>query len=250
MGKKWYKHLMLSILAIMILYSAIGEVTNATTVDEPTAELYQLANTLEDQNVELDGWRLYTRSQLNSSENFNDTNLEVRKIIEKTPSFHWNTSSDTNVYTGKLEHTFMTETITVIITPHKHEYMTYLIYEVNGDASPMLSSEMINEEVKNRLSDLFRKDTKIFTGVTGIIHDKLNFGLSVKAEELLKKFSATKVEELNEETFISLSAYTELWDTYIITNQKKMNLQVALRNTGMGGETTITIGTPIITVEY
>ncbi|MCD8502193.1 MAG: YwmB family TATA-box binding protein [Bacillaceae bacterium] len=51
-------------------------------------------------------------------------------------------------------------------------------------------------------------------------------------------------------TFISLSAYTELWDTYIITNQKKMNLQVALRNTGMGGETTITIGTPIITVEY
>lgn len=250
MGKKWYKlQLILLVLGIIITYTAIGKETNATNHDQPTEQLSQITNTLQKYNIEVDGWQLYSRSLLSNNQTHENAKLEVMGIIKNNPSFRWD-NHDSNIYTGKLEHTFMTETITVIITPHNQEYITYLIYQANGDSTVKDSLDFINAGVKNRHSHLFRKNTKIFTSVTGTIHDKLNFGLNMKAEEILNNFSATKVEELNEETFISFSAYTTLWDTYIETNQKKMNLQVALRNDGMGGKTTITIGTPIITTEY
>lgn len=72
-----------------------------------------------------------------------------------------------------------------------------------------------------------------------------------QANELVRAFSGVSVEELKEETFVSLSAYTELWEQAIYTgHQHKMNLQVALRTEGLGSKTTVTIGTPIITSEY
>ncbi|UTW70831.1 YwmB family TATA-box binding protein [Anaerobacillus sp. HL2] len=106
--------------------------------------------------------------------------------------------------------------------------------------------------VSTRYQDLFKNNTKIFTCATGIGNDKLNFGLYEQAEIILDEFSAQQIELLKEETFISVSAYTNTWNNLLTTNeQTNMNLQIAIRaKERLGGKTTVTIGTPIITTEY
>jgi hypothetical protein len=67
----------------------------------------------------------------------------------------------------------------------------------------------------------------------------------------LKAFKADSVEELSEEAFVSVTAYTEMWEDVLLTqDQQRMNLQIAIRNQGMGEKTTFVVGTPIITSEY
>ena len=73
-----------------------------------------------------------------------------------------------------------------------------------------------------------------------------------EAKTLLNKYSGKNIQNLKEENFISLSAYTENWDTKIpLGNEEFMNLHIAYRNSNENsGITKVTIGTPIITSEY
>lgn len=74
--------------------------------------------------------------------------------------------------------------------------------------------------------------------------------LSLQVKQLLTAFNAQQIESLMEESFVSVSAYTGLWEEALSSQQQEMNLQIALRKTGMGGQTTLVVGTPIITSEY
>ncbi|HWO98815.1 MAG TPA: YwmB family TATA-box binding protein, partial [Bacillus sp. (in: firmicutes)] len=71
-----------------------------------------------------------------------------------------------------------------------------------------------------------------------------------KVRQLLNEFRAEPRESLVEESFVSMSAYTEMWEEALPTEQHRMNLQIGMRKMGMGGETTLVVGTPIITSEY
>lgn len=53
-----------------------------------------------------------------------------------------------------------------------------------------------------------------------------------------------------EPNFVSVSAFTNEWKESIKTEKHQMNLQVSLRNAGMGEKLTVTVGTPIVTTEY
>ena len=55
-----------------------------------------------------------------------------------------------------------------------------------------------------------------------------------KANELVHEFDAKSVEDLIEPNFVSISAYTNEWKESIKTEKHRMNLQVSLRNAGMG----------------
>lgn len=66
----------------------------------------------------------------------------------------------------------------------------------------------------------------------------------------MKEFNATSVEDLIEPNFVSVSAFTNEWKESIKTKKHQMNLQVSLRNAGMGEKLTVTVGTPIVTTEY
>ncbi|GED15484.1 YwmB family TATA-box binding protein [Aneurinibacillus migulanus] len=92
---------------------------------------------------------------------------------------------------------------------------------------------------------------QIISCVRGKYNGKLENDLQKKkASQLLASLEGTMVESLEEETVLSYSAYSPLFHTVVETNQRTMNLQVAAHyDTYMQG-TMITVGTPIITVEY
>ncbi len=232
-----------------------GEATD----HKSTGELTKILEVMDKHEIEVTDWTLYTREQLNSWNAEGEYQNEFRLLKEKTPEFTWEPLLHDELRGQKkavAERTYqdihVTETLTYIIYPHNEQLHSYLIYEVHG--ANKLTDEQIERLdwiLQNRLEDLFQNNTKIFTCASGNSSDKLNFGLTEQADALLADFSAQTIESLKEETFISVSAYTNIWNTFLTTNNQNMNLQVAIRGTeGLGGKTTVTIGTPIITTEY
>ena len=65
-----------------------------------------------------------------------------------------------------------------------------------------------------------------------------------------QRFKRKELEKLEETSFISASAYTPLFQESIEGTSGAMNLQVGIREEGLGGKTTLVVGTPIITIEY
>ncbi|MCT8140121.1 YwmB family TATA-box binding protein [Anaerobacillus sp. CMMVII] len=262
MGNKKIKGFMQIVFYCVTLFSLYfglnwsGEATDSNQF----SELEQILEVMDKHEIELTDWTLYTREHLNSWSIPGEEVDELQVLKENTTEFQWepllyDELKGQEKATAVLTHHELgvTETLTYIIYPHNEQLHSYLIYDIHGTKKLSEKNwQYLSLTVQNRLEDLFQPNTKIFTCVSGNSSDKLNFGLKEKAEELLAEFSAQTIEFLKEETFISISAYTNTWNKNVIsTNNENMNLQVAIREKeGLGGKTTVTIGTPIITTEY
>lgn len=244
-------------MIIFILYFGLSTHPEATD-DGPFTELSTISEVMDKQDLEMRNWTVYTREHLNSWESLDAPKDELVSIQNKTTDFKWETESVSDhrgqkKTIAKKDHFDLgvTETLTYIIFPHNDKFNSYLSYEVQGKNFSNEIDQTLSAIILSRLEDLFLPNTKFFTCTTGNGSGKLNFDLEQQADRILDQFSAQKIEFLKEETFISVSAYTNTWKNLIKSNNKKMNLQVAIRtNQQLGGQTTITIGTPIITTEY
>lgn len=92
---------------------------------------------------------------------------------------------------------------------------------------------------------------QIYTCVTGKFNGKLKNDLqSGKIEQVLNAFKGKVVESIVENTVVSVSAFSPQIPIQITSNLNPMNLQVATHVDDFRQETTLTVGTPIITTEY
>ena len=230
------------------------------TADNSFQELKSILEVMDKHDIEVTEWTLYTREHLNHWTEPSGYFDEFVALQEKTANFDWepNLTKQRNgqmraVATLDHRNKGILETLTYIVFPHNEQHHSYLIYEVEGTEKVTEKDwQELSPVLNSRLEDLFQTNAKIFTCATGNASDKLKSSLYEKAEMLVNEFSGQKIEQLKEETFISVSAYTNVWNDAITTaNDQNMNLQVAIREKErLGGETTVTIGTPIITTEY
>lgn len=142
------------------------------------------------------------------------------------------------------------EQIIYVAYPHKDQLKTYLIYVLKGETwTPQLWQKQ-SAKFEAKISTMFDKNPQIFSCATGQTGGNIKNSLYNQALSIVKDFSANPIESLQEEAFVSVSAYTENWKNSIPEKNKEMNIQIALRNQGLGSTTTVVIGTPIITSEY
>jgi len=87
--------------------------------------------------------------------------------------------------------------------------------------------------------------------IQGKINDKLNhMEQSVLIESLLHSLAAKKVEVLDTKLVKSVSAFSPEIAHFIWTGHHKMNVQVATHVNHLEQTTILTLGTPIIAIEY
>ncbi|MDR6225533.1 YwmB family TATA-box binding protein [Desmospora profundinema] len=67
---------------------------------------------------------------------------------------------------------------------------------------------------------------------------------------VLQRLGAHEVESMDTERTTSVSAYTPLFSGGLTTNGETMNVQVAAKKDDRGNGLILTVGTPIITIEY
>lgn len=73
---------------------------------------------------------------------------------------------------------------------------------------------------------------------------------SAIAHHIIKQLHAKEIEGIQTDQTVSLSAYSPLFSEQIQTMGGAMNLQVATHRNQADGKLVVTIGSPIITVEY
>jgi len=233
---------------ILSIFGIIGFIVlqagNKTTVADANHEIKTLASVLQDENILITGWSVYARETL---EEVNVDKL-VRDLKAQLPNWTWEGSN--GVITAVSKSAELQEKIKIVSTDTNGPIHTYVMYEVRGHYWNKNTETFLNKNLPGRIFDIFRGNATTFSCIEGEFNDKIKSALPVYKSKLLKAFKAEEVEGLEEESFISTSAVSPLFDKSL-SNEHEMNMQLGLRKTErLGAKTTLVVGTPIITIEY
>lgn len=228
---------------------------SSETKAKQDTEIADITNVMINSGIVIDSWKISAKSSHGFESSQSGYKILVADLRNKFPEFTWEdmvyNDHVTSISASKQSRDMpLRETLTVLSYQHGNSYKTVLLYEVSGSKWKKQIEMSALDLFFHRTTDLFPVKPVIFSCAHGKLSDKMDIVLYEKAKEMMHEFDATFVEHLKEETFVSLSAYTTLWDGYLLTNDKKMNLQIALRDEGLNGEVDVSIGTPILTAEY
>lgn len=126
---------------------------------------------------------------------------------------------------------------------------SYLIFRLKGNDS--LANLATNYERLMSYLEEIQISPKINACIQGNINDTLdNEQQFVLIKDILKILEASEIERLDTVLVKSVSAYSPKLQNSIWTSVNKMNLQVATHVNSQTKKTILTLGTPIITIEY
>jgi hypothetical protein len=126
---------------------------------------------------------------------------------------------------------------------------TYAIMDVSIDNN---SVELIAE--RQKLEKYFAAKSinpKISSCVIGVYNGKLTENeMRSKIADAMTTVKAKEVEGLKNEEINSISAFSGNINNFVLSNNKKINMQIAMRYSSYDDKTYIWIGSPLIHVEY
>lgn len=231
----------------MVMY---GSLESSATGNRPIDDMVKV---FEKNNINIDEWSLYAKESIHTVHDYNDF-LQLVQLKQKQTenSFDWTISKENDKWTatGVRRDTDMVETIKILSTPINQKSHTYLVYDAKGEQLNRDLMDSFYHSFVSTMNDIFQENPTIFTCLKGEYSDRIEGVLYNQVDYLLEEFNADEIEATKEETFVSVSAYTDNWKNDIPTLNEKMNIQIALRKSGLGAKTTIVVGTPIITSEY
>lgn len=235
--------LMISIHAVYITHA------------KETEPLLQIVSVMNEVGASIDTWSLKAKDKQGFTTDWQGYKSIVNELHSVAADFAWEEPSyEENSIVQKATKQSLRESIEeklTILTHHSGEtYETIISYEMIGKDWNENRQDDIFTHFSTRTSELFFENPNFYSCVTGKFSDTMEIALSNQAKEMMSQLNANFVESIEEESFVSLSAYNRHWDTSLQTNNKKMNLQIALRDEGKNEPTRVLIGTPILTAEY
>ncbi|WP_223701075.1 YwmB family TATA-box binding protein [Sutcliffiella deserti] len=256
-GKKKYIHWGLYgffILLICFTGLILGNERSRAQINDISTEIQAIAEVFHEKNININEWKLYARNNVYEIRDLVTFQKEVNELKQNMGHLKWSVEVEEDqwravgtYYNDQYKHE---ETLQLITTHINSNPTSYLLYEVTGYGWEKTSAEKIINLFHSNISIISLEKLEIFSCMTGEVSAKIEDGLQNTTNILLDAFSARVIEELHEDNFVSISAYTELWNNVLPTHQGMMNLQIGLRKQGLGEKTTVIVGTPIITVEY
>ncbi len=239
------KQSLIFIICICVLIMCFG--IRQTVFARELTNISQIANTMLRENITVQSWAIYGKQviQQGTEEILEST---IDQIMEQFPT------SQIVVKRNGLEKQITLalpsnyeSSVMFTLTDNKELYVIYKASDTKWDKESWLETK---DDIQSQIDVLFDENPLIFSCVNGVMNDTLKDGLTKEAEGLMESFQGKEVESIDEGTFVSVSAYTTQWNDYLPTENKKMNLQIALRDDIPKKQTRVTIGTPIITMEY
>lgn len=237
------------IYLILCVFFIVSIGNKITATENTSFEIEKMLRVLDRHNdIKVEEWIVTAREviRISSEEQFLN---KVNQVKEELPDFKWSITRDSTnlVAVGVRVEKGYSESVSVAsaLTSYTESYFTYEM-RVSHLYDGMLHD--ITNQIQNRQKALFWGNTTFFTCVKGEFNDTIDKVLSTKIKRLIKEFQATEVESLKEDNFISITASTSFFKQSDVSNY--YNLQLAMRNDGMGANTSFVIGTPIITFEY
>lgn len=246
----------LYILLIIMVGFVIFQMGNRSTIAEGEREsdLQKIVSVFEGEDILLKEWSLYAREHLVNLKSADEVKEYARKLQERFPDWDWSESNAgqkwelTAVSPTSKHHK---ETLQIMTTHTKQPVDTYIVYKVSGTKwNKQAESFFKTNRYEKRITDIFHGKPTIFSCMKGEFNDNMNTTLTKKMDNLLAMFKAKQIEALKEDAFMSVTAQSPLFTESIENKKNHMNLQIGIRSKGLGANTTVIVGTPIITIEY
>ncbi|WP_442596858.1 YwmB family TATA-box binding protein [Neobacillus sp. D3-1R] len=244
------------IITLLSIFGIVGFVFlqwgNRTIVASERNELLTIASVFEKEQVEVGEWAMHSREHLTSLKNKEEVEQLQTKIMKEYPNWDWSIHQDNEKWKAIATHAAHNykETIQIMATLTNEQIHTYIIYEVKGTKWNKQTKDFFDKKWKSRTSNIFRGNPTNFSCMKADISDKMESSLTKTVNNWLTAFDAKEIESLQESSFVSISASSPLFAGVIQTKDEKMNVQLAIRSNGLGSNTTLVVGTPIITIEY
>ncbi|ELK49057.1 hypothetical protein M662_17245 [Bacillus sp. SB49] len=236
---------MKSVLTGIIALLIIGTGAYPQEMIEGHEELMDIASFAEDKQLEVNEWTITIKETIDAS-SFEKMQKEILSLTDHREMKRENLKNAVKYSVkNRHKHSDIVESY-ILIVPKKMKSSVEMVYAIGGQGTPSLEQAQSSSLLKEVKSRLFSKTATIFSclkaNYNGIINDVLVY------QEFKEAFNVTTIDEVDEEGWTSRSGHTTEWGQSIPTGDQPMNVQFASRT--LGGETNITIGTPIITAEY
>lgn len=240
------KKYLLILICFIILVTISFKETNAFYEDN---ELSQISKIATQNHIEINSWMMYIKEPIKQFNTMNDLDKTVSALIKSENDYTWSKKTaerDHYKIEGRKEssHLNLEEKILLIIYSQNGQYNLSVTYDIKGKWDEY-KWPAIFKSYKQKIENY-----STFYTVQGTA--KIEQSLYADAFQLLTNFSGKEVESLNEDHFVSLSAFTDRWENKIsLGGNEHMNLHIAYRLTSEASNiANVTIGTPIITSEY
>ncbi|EIT83869.1 hypothetical protein A374_17579 [Fictibacillus macauensis ZFHKF-1] len=248
--KKWLCIFFLLLGSVHVLPKADAIGSNVSEVHR----LLEMKRALDQSKLAISKWSVYTKGTAGFVQGKKGYVEVVSNLKRRAAGFSWSAINEKEhnkvVGVRKSNEGRLVERLTLVSYPQKDKLVAYLVYKVEGKGWNGNEFARFQSNFQNKVNTYFTGKSTTFSCISGVHNGTMDVGLYNSALKLMTTFSAVPVEELKEETFVSISAYNKEWNDQLITAHQAMNLQIAIRSEGIGGKTVVTIGTPIITSEY
>ncbi|MEK3822196.1 YwmB family TATA-box binding protein [Cytobacillus sp. FSL W8-0315] len=230
--------LSLSVIVLIFSYVQIGK--------GKEDNLIYIVNSLEKLNADINEWSIYYKYDDRYVDSLGTFRKQEAKLKNKYPNFKWEEEKVKDhhiLITGNATGNKFSEQILLTALKEGNRYKVLHTYSYTGENWSKDKYLKLTKTLDNRNNLYFTVKSKMLPS------EHQNLGKT--ANILLDKLLAKPVEQLTEEDFVAVSAYKNSWENSLQTkNNEKMNLQVGLRKKTDEKLISLTIGNPIITVEY
>lgn len=216
-----------------------------TTADD---EIVDLASVVLENNLAVEDWQVTIKEQV--------TRAKADKLVQQLKnSYLASTTNDVNVikysFSDAQKQKSVVESFKVIV-PKNANYKAEVIAVIRGDYWDQSIKQAYYSTINALPESLFTKQAKEFACLTTESNGTISSDDFLKAfmNELKVKQILTQTDNINHSTVGKIIyGYTPLWNQEISIMDKTMNIQLAM-NENENGDTTFTIGTPILITEY
>jgi hypothetical protein len=238
------KQFLLFILLLFIFFSVFSASTSKG--DELRLSIEGQVELLAEFDSKIEYWNVFTTKNSKPIQSYSRMVNTVYKMKNIYGISEWTIKKEEEGHHFVMEGTkeFGDTTLKVLLSGYKQEngFIIQQVKEVKGT--------VWKKNYKETLLKFFNEpSSKIFSNVVGEVNSSVNGGTKEIANRVNDLFNGKKVEELIEEDFISITGNTPKWKNFITAGEDKINYQLGVRKNAKD-EIHITIGSPVITIEY
>ncbi len=242
---KMYKRKNLGIIILCLFILSFGATRADANMDPELQALYEFEQFFHEENIEVDSWQLLLREHIVTQDPeghikifFGNHPYEIKETEQAIKYFSKNTQKKNGI-SVQLS----------IVQEKENQNSLQLFYTLKGDEIAGLDENFLLKTINRAKSHFFAKNPSVFTCMIGNSSD--NIKIKTITKNFHEKFNLNDVKWMTESNFSTVSGYSP--DLFVkpipMSNTEQMNVQLAVRNVATMG-TKLTIGTPILTVEY
>lgn len=244
-------------IIICLMIAAFGFMSYKQTLAETSDTGAFLMKAFSATNADVEGYDIHDWSVIDAKYRSMGELKTMAENLNKTlkiehPTASTDDSGDQNSYS--LHGTFVdgsdVELVIKSMKFQEHAPQTVLAVSIARDTKDLSEYDRQIQTVR-QTAVAAGSVPQISTCITGLLADKMKDSDSnALVKTVFRKVKATEIEGVRSDLVTSVSGYSPLTKDYIVTNNKKMNIQVAVHYDGIQKKTRVLVGSPIVTIEY